>query len=169
MGFFEKVFGKSDKPQRIVKRNPFNLLVRDVVSHDLEDYVIIGKLVYDDSSYRWTCYQMDNGDKRVWLAAEDDDELLLGVYEEIEMHLTSVPKELSYNGKTFHLEEHGRATIVVAEGQVGAHKGQVMEYWDFANDDDEYLSVEKWSNDIEVSYGYAVGEHELKFLPRSEE
>ena len=169
MGFFDKLFGNSSKQPRIIKRNPFNLQVRDVVSHDLDDYVIVGKLVYDDSSYRWTCYQMDNADKRVWLAAEDDDELLLGIYEEIDMHLTTVPKEITYNGETFYCEEHGKATIVVADGQVGARTGQVMEYWDFESDEGNYLSVEKWSNDIEVSYGFPVGEHELKFLPRSEE
>lgn len=169
MSFLDKIFGKPQKQPRIEKRNPFNLRVRDVVSYDLEDYIVVGKLLYNDSSYQWICYQMDNGSKRVWLAAENDDELILGIYEEIDLHLTSVPNEIRHNGETFYLEEHGKATITVAEGQVGARTGQVMEYWDFESDEGNYLSVEKWGNEIEVSYGYPVREHDLEFLPRSEE
>lgn len=169
MSFFDKLFGKKESKPKIQKRNPFNLQVNDVVSYDLEDYIVIGKMVYNDSNYEWFAYQLDSGDKRIWLSSEDDDELILGIYESTDLRLTSVPNEISYKGQTFYLEEHGKARITTADGRVGAKVGQIVEYWDFESDEGDFLSVEKWSNEIEVSYGYEVKERELEYLPGSQE
>ncbi|AZR74562.1 hypothetical protein BBF96_14900 [Anoxybacter fermentans] len=169
MSFFKRLFGGGKKKSKIQKRNPFNLQVGDVVSYDLEDYIVIGKLVYNDSSYEWYAYQLDSGSKRIWLASEDDDEIILGIYESTDLRLTNVPNEIEYKGQIFYLEEHGKATITTADGRVGAKTGQVMEYWDFESDNGDFLSVEKWGNEIEVSYGYPIDEHELEFLPGSQE
>lgn len=169
MGFFDKLFGKREETPQIIRRTPFNLQVQDVINYDLEDYVVVGKMVYDDNSYEWYDYQLDNGTKRIWFGSENDDEVMLAMYELTDMRLTSVPNELTYNGQTFYLDEHGKARIKLADGQVGARTGQIVEYWDFESDNGDYLSVEKWGNEIEVSYGWEVGEHELKFFPRPEE
>lgn len=168
MGFFDKLFGNKDKEPKITKRTPFNLKVKDVVSYDLEDYIVIGKIVYRSSGYEWYDYHLDNGSKKIWLSSEDDDEIILGIFEKINLSLTDVPNQIEYNGETFKLDEHGKANISLAEGRVGTKTGNNMEYWDFESDQGNFLSVEKWGNEIEVSYGYPIDPHELDFLPGGE-
>lgn len=169
MGFFDKLFGKDNKRPKIEKRTPFNLQVNDVVCYDLEDYIVVGKLVYDDSNYEWYDYQLDNGSKRIWLGSENDDELIVAIYETVDYKLTEITDEMEYDGQIFYLEECGEARIKAADGQVGARNDQIIEYWDYESEEGDFLCIERWGNDFEVSYGYQVKEHELEFLPGSKE
>lgn len=167
MGIFD--FFKNKSESTVKPRNDiFSLKVDDIVTYDLEDYIVIGKLVYSDSGYKWYAYHIKGESKNVWLAAELDDELELGIYERIPTQVTTIKKELVVNEITYYQEEHGMAKIVEAIGQVGATVGQSVEYWDFESDDEEnYLSVEKWGGDIELSYGYPISLKEISWIAGS--
>lgn len=170
MGLFDFLKGKSSSEHsRPVQRDVLNLQVNDIVTYDLEDYMVVGKLTYRDSGYEWYDYQLKGESKRIWLSAEMDDELEIAVYEKVKYTVANpVPEQIQMDGVTFELEEHGLAEIAHVSGQAGAVEGQKVEYWDFATKDDErYLSVEKWGNDWEVSRGYPVTEKELNILAGS--
>ncbi|MBO8170305.1 MAG: DUF4178 domain-containing protein [Bacillaceae bacterium] len=168
MGLFNffKKRNRNDSPPP-VQRGPLNLRVNDIVTYDLEDYIVVGKITYNDSGYDWHAYHLKGDRESIWLAAEMDDELELGIYRRITTKITSVPDTLEINGVTYYQEEHGFARITEAVGQAGARTGQEVEYWDFESEDEQYLSVEKWGGDLEISQGIPIEERELKIIAGS--
>ncbi|MFZ5818102.1 MAG: DUF4178 domain-containing protein [Bacillota bacterium] len=138
----------------------FTLQVGDSVSlGGTKLYTVIGLLRYDDEGWQWIAYQLsDFTGKRLWLAVEQDDALEVGLYEEVDdLDLGGrPPRQIEYRGRTYRLEEHSDAVIVQAEGQVGARVGARLDYWDYAASDEEFLSVERWSGEYEVSLGHAL-------------
>lgn len=169
LGLFDlfKKKTKSDRP-RPATRNVLNLEVNDIVTYDLEDYIVVGKIAYNDSGYEWHDYQLKGDRRRIWLSAEQDDELEIAVYEKIQTKLsTPIPDELEIDGVRYHLEEHGFANVTHVSGEAGASVGQNVEYWDFESEDERYLSVEKWGGQIEVSKGYPITEKEINILAGS--
>jgi CO dehydrogenase/acetyl-CoA synthase beta subunit len=170
MGLFDFLKGKKkdDDQQKPIARNVLNLQVNDIVTYDLEDYIVVGKIVYSDSGYEWSAYQIKGDTRSVWLSAEMDDQLEVGIYERVQTKIsTKIPDELQVEGITYYLEEQGFATIKEAVGQAGAAVGQRVEYWEFESDNEDYLSIEKWGGDMEVSKGYSITEKELKIIAGS--
>ncbi|WP_240666620.1 DUF4178 domain-containing protein [Longirhabdus pacifica] len=166
---FSRFFKKKDKETkpsrglRPVEEQVFHLRVNDIVEYDLEDYVVIGKIVYDHGGYKWYAYQLKGDQQNIWLSAEMDDELELGVYQKVKTKITKVPDKMDMDGDTYYLEEQGTARIVEVDGQAGAVVGQQVQYWEFEADEEErYLSVEKWGGDLEVSKGYPIKSKEIK-------
>lgn len=168
MGFWSKVFGAGDIP-KVEKRTALNLRVGDIVTYDLVDYQVVGLIRYNDSGYSWVAYQLDGDGDRIWLAAEQDDELELGIYRTINLDLgPEPPRKLTYDGKTFILDEAGEAAITQVNGEAGAAAGQRIKYWDYEDQSGDYgLSVERWGSDMEVSLGQFIHPRELSFLAGS--
>ncbi|WP_366923635.1 DUF4178 domain-containing protein [Metallumcola ferriviriculae] len=168
MGFFKKVFGGGDKGKPVVQRNALNLKVGDIVSYDLEDYVVIGVLEYNDEGWVWRDYHLESEGKHIWLSAEQDDELYLGIFEKIKMPLEKPEKRITYDGVHFELDEASTARITVVEGQVGARVGNEVRYWDYCDDEEEkFISIENWDGDFECSYGFEIDPHEVSFMAGS--
>ncbi|MCF6092554.1 DUF4178 domain-containing protein [Microaerobacter geothermalis] len=169
MGLFDFLFKKKkEENDRPIQRNVLNLQVNDIVTYDLEDYIVVGKITYNDSGYEWHAYNLKGESRSIWLAAELDDELEIGIYERVTTSVgPSIPQKLTIDGTTYYMEEHGLATITHVSGRAGAVVGQKVEYWDFESEDEEYLSVEKWGGDLELSKGYSIGENELKIIAGS--
>lgn len=170
LGILYFLFGKKDaaaaRPSRT--RTVLNLQVNDVVTYDLEDYIVAGKIVYNDSGYTWTAYNLKGDAKYIWLAAELDDELELGIYERVVAPVPDqIGEELTVDGTTYYLEEQSSARITEVQGQAGARVGQQVAYWDFESEEGTYLSIERWGGDLEISKGYAIKESELKIIAGS--
>jgi len=169
LGFFKKLFGGGErgKPQA-VKRTPMNLKVGDIVSYDLEDYVVIGVLEYNDEGWTWKDYHLESEGKHIWLSVEQDDELELGIFEKVKLPLEKPEKRIIHNGIEFELDEASSARITLAEGQVGARVGNRVKYWDYCDAEEErFISIEDWDGDFEFSYGYEIDLHEIGFMAGS--
>ncbi|MBD1380299.1 DUF4178 domain-containing protein [Metabacillus arenae] len=165
MSFLSKLFGKKDTPKPVVERNMFNLQMEDIVTYDLEDYTVVSKLSYDDHGFKWHAYQLEGMSRTIWLSVEMDDELNLGIYEKVKMKLTlPIPKKIEHDGTYYYLDESGSAKVYgVGRGQ--NVNGITCEYFDFCDEEEErFLSVEKWGSEIEVSSGYEIEEYELKII-----
>ncbi|MGY4690877.1 DUF4178 domain-containing protein [Salibacterium sp. K-3] len=150
-----------------VTRTIQTLELEDIVSYDLEDYMVKGKIVYEDGGFEWTVYHLEGETSNRWLSFEEDDEWVIGIYDK-----TSVPAEepgsgtFEYEGTTYQVSEHGTASIKEAEGRVGASPGQSVEYWDLvdAKSQEKLLSVEKWGGSLEASTGYEISEKEISII-----
>ncbi|MFZ5988984.1 MAG: DUF4178 domain-containing protein [Bacillota bacterium] len=164
MSIFD-LFKRSNK-QKPVKRNFFNIQVGDVVTYDDRDYIVSQVLEYNEGGYKWLDYQLVDGDDELWLGVDDDDGLELSIYEEIDLALNDLPKEISYNGEVFYREEKSRAKAVNRSDYTDT-KYVDVEYADYENEGGtKYLSVEKWNSEIEVSLGYPIKQYEVKILPK---
>lgn len=170
MGLFSRLFSKSkDRNQPQVKeRTPLNIEVGDIVSYDLVDYEVVGKITYRDGSYEWYSYQLLEGRNSIWLSAEMDEELELGIYKSIKLPVSEpFPKKLEYEGKTFYLEEEGNAQVL-GEGRSENIHGKTAHYADYCIEDEEqFISVESWGTETEVSIGHPIEEYEIKILAGS--
>lgn len=165
MSFFRKLFGKKEVRPSIEERTVLNLQQNDIVSYDLEDYQVVGKLTYSDHGFSWYAYQLQSPDRVIWLSVEMDDELYLAIYEKSKLKLSEpIPKEVSDEGTTYYLDEHGVAQVSgVGRGQ--NVNGATCKYYDFCDEEEEaFLSVEIWGSEVEVSKGYAIEEYEIKII-----
>jgi hypothetical protein len=165
MGFFSKIFKKEKQKEPVKKRTFFNLQLNDIVTYDLEDYQVAGKLTLNDGGYKWYEYQLQGDGKMRWLSVEMDDELELAVYEKVNKKLTEpIPEDIEFDGVTYKLDEQGTARVQ-GEGRGENVNGQDVRYYDFSDDSEEkYLAVEIWGGDIEVSCGKAINDYELNIL-----
>ncbi|WP_174615305.1 DUF4178 domain-containing protein [Virgibacillus ihumii] len=169
MGLFSKIFSKNKKNEPLPEeRTVLSIQIGDILTYDLVDYEVVGKITYRDGSYEWYGYQLLEGRDTIWLSAEMDDELELGIYKKIQLTLSkSFPKELTYESNTYHLEESGTARVV-GEGRSANLNGTEMKYADYTDSDAAYnISLEDWGNEIEASFGYPVEPYEIKIMAGS--
>ncbi|RCW62524.1 DUF4178 domain-containing protein [Saliterribacillus persicus] len=168
MGFFSKLFGKKEEKATVNKRDLLSIQVGDIVEYDLADYEVVGKITYQDGNYKWYSYQLLGESKSIWLAAEMDDELELGIYEKIQLPVANdFPKEVVFNNKTYALDESGHAQVT-GEGRSDSLTGQQIHYAEYCDDEEEsFISVEDWDSDVEASIGYSIEPYEVKIIAGS--
>ncbi|WP_257351934.1 DUF4178 domain-containing protein [Pseudalkalibacillus decolorationis] len=169
MSFFSRLFKKKEKDiKEVEERNFFNIQIDDIVTYDLEDYQVTGKLIYKDSGYEWYAYQLVGATETIWLSAEMDDELELGIYRTSKEKLTQpIPNKVTISGTDYILEEQGSASVS-GEGRGRNVNGQEVKYFDFVNDsEDHFLSVEVWGSEVEVSEGHEIKSYEVKVIAAS--
>ncbi|TFE01366.1 DUF4178 domain-containing protein [Jeotgalibacillus sp. R-1-5s-1] len=169
MSLFKRLFGgKEPARPEVEERSVMNLKIKDIVTYDLQDYEVVGKLSYNDHGFKWTAYQLQGVQDVIWLGVEMDDELELGIYKKVPLKLQEpLPKEIEYEGITYYLDEKGSA-IVKGEGRsqnVDGVKCKYAEYYD--EEDEKALSVEIWGGDVEASTGYSIEEYEIKIIAGS--
>lgn len=168
MGLFSKIFSsKKDKPVP-KERTVLSIEIGDILTYDLRDYEVVGKITYRDGSYEWYGYQLLEGHDTIWLSAEMDDELELGIYRKVQLPVSKpYPKEVTYENKTYYLEESGTARVT-GEGRSANLKGTETNYADYADRDAaNYISLESWGSEIEASLGYPIEEYEIKIMAGS--
>ncbi len=169
MNFFNRLFGEaSKKTPETEKRTLLNLRIGDFVAYDLVDYEVTSKIHYNDSGYTWTVYQLFSGGKTLWLSVELDDELETGIYQTIRIpDLEPGAKKVTYESQTYYLEEQGQA-YVKAEGRSKSVHGKNVYYYDYTDESGkQFLSVEVWGGDVEVSRGFEIEEYEMNILAGS--
>jgi hypothetical protein len=168
LGLFQRLFSKNKSIPDIKKRDALSIQIGDIVEYDLQDFEVVGKIIYRQGNYEWISYQLLGGEDTIWLSAEMDDELELGIYKSIQLpEASTYPKKLDYNGKTYYLDERGEARIQ-GEGRSRNVNGQVMKYADYCDDSEEhFLSLEDWGSEIEVSYGFEIEPFEIKIIAGS--
>lgn len=168
MGLFSKMFGKDEERTKPLTRDLFHVEVGDIVEYDLADYQVVGKLTFYDGGYEWYEYQLqgDNGSR--WLSVEMDDELVMAIYDKISKKVTEpIPNQIEHEGVQYRLSEQGTARVR-GEGRSRNNSGRDVRYFDFSDEGDEqFLSVEIWGGDIEVSVGKPVEDYEIKIIAGS--
>ncbi|WLR50210.1 DUF4178 domain-containing protein [Bacillus tianshenii] len=168
MSLFKRLFQKEKEVPKVEERNVFNIKVGDIVTYDLVDYQVVGTLSYNDHGFQWFAYQLQGTNETIWLSAEMDDQLELCIYKHANLKLTTpLPEKLEYDGVTYYLDEKGTANVR-GEGRGRNVSGMTIQYYDYCDDEEEqFLSVEVWGSEVEVSYGFEIEEMEVKILAGS--
>ncbi|OEH54094.1 hypothetical protein AQ616_10025 [Oceanobacillus sp. E9] len=169
MGIFSRIFSKSKKNEPAPKeRDVLTIKVGDIVTYDLVDYEVVGKITYRSGNYEWYSYQLLEGKNTIWLAAEMDDELELGIYKKVTLPVSKpFPKELSHDGNKYYFDEAGTARII-GEGRSANLQGSEVEYAEYTDADEEnFISLEVWGSEVEVSVGYPIESYEIKIMAGS--
>ncbi|WP_158735806.1 DUF4178 domain-containing protein [Alteribacillus sp. YIM 98480] len=156
-----------DKEKGTVSRTIQTLALQDIVTYDLEDYIVIGKIVYEDGGWEWTVYHLEGENNKRWLSLEEDDEWIIGIYDKSRTPVEEPGNRvITYEGTDYQVKESGTATIKEAVGSVGASVGQTVQYWDLADTDaqEKLLSIERWGSSLEASTGYEISEKEISII-----
>jgi hypothetical protein len=56
-----------------VERTVFTLEIGDIVQYMDTDWVVEGRLTYEDNDYTWFEYLLQDGDRIRWLSVDEDD------------------------------------------------------------------------------------------------
>lgn len=150
--------------------------VGDAISYDSLDYVVRNRHHYQASGWESFSYQLVDSvsGSRVWIDAEDDDELEITVSQEIDFELLTgsdgsqldttvpLPERIVYEGTTYHRDEAGRVRVTV-ESEDSAPRTVDVQYWDYLAGDD-FLGIERWGDEFEASIGHAIEPYELNIF-----
>jgi len=142
-----------------------NLKIGDIVTYFDQDFVVEGRIDYNDEGWPWTCFMLVDGDDVRWLAVEEDDQLEVSLWQKTDIKLEGEPPEfIEFEGEKFRMVERGKARVAQT-GQTGRRSGLNMEYFEYEGTSDRGLSVEKWGREIEVSVGHDINPYSLEILP----
>ncbi len=144
-----------------------NLEVNDIVTYLGQDFMVEGKLIFEEDGDEWYEYMLVDGADVRWLCVEEDDVLELSLYKVVkDMPLRSDPGEtVEYEGVRFIMQERGVARMRRL-GRTGSRTAQTCGYWDYssAGGGELLLSVERWGQSYEVSVGQEIDEATLDVL-----
>lgn len=180
MGILEFLFGTPRKKEayrsslpaslgsisRSLPQQPsvLDLQLGAVVSYDGTDFIVRRRQVYDSHGFQWYSFYLVDpvSGRKLWLDAEDDDELEVAVCEPVDLDLPlPVPMHLHWQNRTYRLTEHGFARVLI-ESEDSQPRYTQVEYWDFSEKDEKYaLGVEKWGGEWEVMFCRAIEPYAL--------
>lgn len=182
MGFWDWLMGtppdqKTAPARRVSSTSPsmrratvFGLQVGDVVTYDEIDHIVRNKITYEEDGFYWYDYQLvdEATDSEIWLSAEDDDGVSIGIYREIVLDgIPPVGKSITYEGKTYRQVEHSHANVTLEREEADRDTTSQVEYWDFEGPNDTYLGVSRWGGNYEASVGSEIHDYDLKIFPAS--
>lgn len=158
----------TSQPQALpsLERTVFTLEVGDIVQHMGTDWVVEGKLVYDDQGYSWLEYLLLDGSRRQWLSVEEDDVVevaLLEVTTALEVG-TNPPPELTFANESYRHKGSGMAHMT-RTGSTLNRNAERCQYFDYQGPNNKILSIENWDGDIEVTIGQKIHPSMLTLLP----
>lgn len=145
----------------------FDLQVGDIVQYSGTDWVVEGKLTYNDDGFIWLEYMLQDGDNLCWLSVEEDDRVEVAITEttrSLDVRETPPPEFLVFEGESYRCIESGTARMT-REGRLNRPDGEQCRYYDYEGPANKVLSVEDWGGEIEVSVGESIRPTSVTLLP----
>ncbi|MGV2830377.1 DUF4178 domain-containing protein [Myxosarcina sp. GI1(2024)] len=157
--------GKTSPQLPGLERTIFNLEIGDIVQYLDTDWVVEGKLTYDDDGYVWLEYLLQTGDRLAWLSVDEDDRVEVALLEpnnQIDISGTP-PSQISFADENYSLVGSGNATMTRAGTTLNRNASKCT-YYDYRAND-KVLSIEVWDGDVEVTTGEKISPRMLTLLP----
>lgn len=153
---------------RNLTRQPsiFDMQIGDIVQYLGQDWVVEGKLVYQDSGFSWLEYMLQDGDDIRWLSVEEDDWVTVSLLAPVaDFEISGAPpSEVTYKGTLYCRTESGTAEMQ-REGNLRRPSAERCRYFDYEGPDNKVLSIEDWDGDVEVTAGHLIAPRALTILP----
>jgi hypothetical protein len=163
-----KSLGAAPPPPALpsLDRTVFTLEIGDIVQHLDTDWVVEGKLVYNNQGYTWLEYLLQDGSRRQWLFVEEDDVVEVALLEATSLLEvgTQPPPQITFANELYHLKESGTAQMT-RQGSTLNRNAERCQYFDYQGPNHKILSIENWDGDIEVTAGQIIHPSILTLLP----
>lgn len=152
-----------------------NMRVGDYVTYRDVDYYVRQRYLYKAGRFEWIAYQFSDSSREndLWLGVEDDDEINIEITKTINVptgvtvSTLKAQKPFTYNGELYEYDEHGYAQVKI-EKENKRWDEDTVEYWDYCNrSETQYISFEKWGDELEASIGHPIKDYELEIYPGS--
>lgn len=159
----------ADSDTTALRGDPRQLKAGDIFDTHGETLTVRGSLRLSEGGYRWSEHLIDTGTgvKR-WLSVEEDPDLELVLWTEVKGAPTPGPNRIEYDGKTYHLEETGRANFT-SEATTGLEPSGFVEYHDYQAPDNSRLSFEDFggAGKHEAAIGLVIEHNEITIYPQA--
>ncbi|MGF1536902.1 MAG: DUF4178 domain-containing protein [Elainellaceae cyanobacterium] len=159
---------RTRETSRNLTRQPsiFDMRIGDIVQYAGRDWVVEGKLVYNDDGFSWLEYMLQDDNDIRWLSVEEDDWVTVSLLNSVNSLdvSTTPPQELTFEGVAYRRVESGTAQMR-REGNPRRPDIEQCRYFDYEGPEDRVLSVEDWDGDIEVTAGTVIAPRSLVILP----
>jgi hypothetical protein len=172
MGLLKRLFGKKQSHIKTAPRTLTNIKYGDFILYFDEEYEVIAVINWVEEGVSWKEYRLKKDGKSFYINVENDEGDIIAYFYTVTNDLTisSTPPDnkILYNGITYELEEKGTAMGMV-ESKAG-NQTYKAKYWDFEDtkNEDNVLSIEKFSDNIETSTGVRLIESKIDILPGGE-
>ena len=144
----------------------FDLRIGDVVQYFDEDWIVEGKMTYNDNGFVWMEYLLQLGDRVAFLSVEEDDVLetcMLDPVKDLDIS-GDPPQQLTYQGNDYRLDEASEATMTRLTS-TGQRTAETCRYYDYEGPDGLVLSIEDWGGQREITAGRTIPPRSLTILP----
>lgn len=161
-----------------VKRSDINIMnmrVGDYVTYRSIDYYVRQRYLYKAGRYEWLAYQFSDTSRQntLWLDVEEDDEVNIEMTKPVNIptgvtvSTLKSQKPFTYQGELYEYDEHGYAQVKI-EKESRRWEEDTVEYWDYCNrSETQYISFEKWGEELEATIGHPIKDFELEIYPGS--
>ncbi|MFQ6229699.1 DUF4178 domain-containing protein [Nocardia sp. NPDC002869] len=159
----------ADKDSDALRGDPRALKAGDIVDIFGETYTVRGSLRLKEGGYQWSEHLLDTASgTRKWLSVEEDPDLELVLWTETPGVPAAGGEEIEHDGKTFRLDESGRAQYV-GEATTGLTPSGTVAYHDYAAADGTRLSFEDFgeSGKKEAAIGQVLYRSAIMIYPQS--
>jgi hypothetical protein len=176
MSIFKRIGNilKSQKPAPPAPvRNPFEeSAVGDIVSVDLEEYVISGKVVYFDRGFppHRYAYYLQNGKDISCLIVEKGRSYECFLCQFLEGGLDNpndVPTRLEVDGQTSYELEHQRSDMTRTEGNTDFRSGDEVMIWRYYGQGEQYFFLQWQDGKFVALQGERTPSSQVKFMKAS--
>lgn len=147
-------------------RTIFNLQLGDIVEHYGRDWIVEGKLIYEEDGFTWMEYLLQDQQEIRWLSVEEDDRVELSWLQSTRSLdiPRNPPNPVTFEGETYHCVDSGVANMK-REGATLNRQAEQCRYFDYEGDNGKVLSVEDWNGEIEVAYGQTINSGDISIFP----
>ncbi len=159
----------ADKDSDALRGDPRALKAGDILDIFGQTYTVRGSLRLKEGGYQWSEHLLDTaGGSRKWLSVEEDPDLELVLWTETPGVPAAGGDEIEHDGKTFRLDESGRAQYV-SEATTGLTPSGTVAYHDYAAADGTRLSFEDFgeSGKKEAAVGQVLYRSAIMIYPQS--
>jgi len=149
-------------------RNLFNLQLGDIVEYFDRDWIVEGKLIYEEDGFQWIEYLLQDQQDIRWLSVEEDDRIEVSWLQPTRnLDIPrNPPNPLTFDKETYYCVDSGVANMT-RQGSVMNRNAEQCRYFDYESEteDEKVLSVEDWNGEMEVTYGNSISPDNISIFP----
>lgn len=152
--------------QDSLRGDPRALKAGDIVEVRGRSYTVRGTLRLSEGGWTWSEHLLDDAKgTQVWLAVEEDPDLILSLWTPVDDAGEPGPKTITFGGRTYHSEESGGADFR-SEATTGLAESGTVRYHDYESSDGALLGFESYGGaDWEASTGEALSRYDVLIYP----
>ncbi|GAA4611914.1 DUF4178 domain-containing protein [Saccharopolyspora hordei] len=152
--------------QDSLRGDPRALKAGDIVEVRGRTYTVRGTLRLSEGGWTWSEHLLDDAQgTQVWLAVEEDPDLILSLWTPVDDAGEPGPKTISFGGRTYHSEESGSAEFR-SEATTGLAERGTVRYHDYQSSDGALLGFESYGGAAwEASTGEALSRYDVIIYP----
>lgn len=149
-----------------LRRGLFTLQLGDIVQYDGADWVVEGRLTFEEDGDTWLDYMLQDQDTIRWLSVEEGDRVEVYWMQAVtDLEVSDYPPQhLTYQDNRYRCQESGTARMTQAGTRL-KKPTEICHYYDYIGPNDEVLSVENWGGDVEITIGHRIRPSALTLLP----